>query len=257
MLSEVAIADNLAECDSSQLALKADIKKISEFNELIKQTTNTFKTELDFQSTSVNEEANAKIKAQEEHINPIVSRLNKEYKRKINRIVKTFYKRIKKLQTKRRRVEKSVEKSEEKIDDYRRETAWQESRGRYYEKRWRKKFARLRRELASLTKKLERIESSIDEATSQKNKEVSDLSEELNAIIQFTIQPLMKIKTYRQNKIDDLEQRNQQLTNLENGLIEGLSKFCGDWDNEKVFERLSLKGLSVKQPTLFMFHFII
>lgn len=147
ILSKEMIDATFKELDSLQLGLKEESDRLNKCFELIKQKTSEHKAELDFHLTATIEEANAKISACEEVVNPQVAQITRKYNRKIHSTANSFDKRIKELETKQKRARKTIDKAEEKISNYRIETQRQASSGHYYERRWAKKFARLEREL--------------------------------------------------------------------------------------------------------------
>jgi hypothetical protein len=257
-LNEKAICDNFVELDSLQLALKEEAKKLYECIELIRQTTNQHKIELDYQLTSTTEEANAKIRACEEFVIPQVTRLNRKYKRKIKETTITFNKKIRDMENKRNRAKKTVDRSEEKISLYRMETRRQASRGHYYEKRWAKKFARLERELNRCSRKLDSIESSLERVTDLKETEIVGLTHELDTQTELVSQPLRAVEMEKSRKITYVRQKIQRLIELEDRLIDGINKNVEGWELERSLQSHSLKGISLTAPALVyvQFYFI-
>ena len=68
---------NLTSCRSF---LREEAEKLPECIRLINKTTSQYITELDYEAAAVKEEADAKIRAQEELVNPQIAKLNKDYK---------------------------------------------------------------------------------------------------------------------------------------------------------------------------------
>ena len=64
----------------------------------INKTTSQYITELDYAAEAIRDEANAKIKAQEEFVNPQISKLNSEYKRQIADLTRSFDEEIESLE---------------------------------------------------------------------------------------------------------------------------------------------------------------
>ena len=85
-LEEATISSMLTEMSKLQSFLREDAQRLSECLRLINKTTSQYITELDYAAEAVRDEANAKIKAQEEFVNPQIAKLNSEYKRQIAQI---------------------------------------------------------------------------------------------------------------------------------------------------------------------------
>ena len=64
-------------------SIREDAERLPECLRLLSKITSQYITEIDYECGSVNEEADAKIRAQEELVNPQIAKLNNDYKRKI------------------------------------------------------------------------------------------------------------------------------------------------------------------------------
>ena len=249
-LNQKAIEDNFRELGSLLISLNTEAENLSEWVELVRQTTDQHRTELDFQLTATTEEAEAKIRACENLVIPQLNKINRMYKRKIDSVTNAFNKRIREQESNRKRAEKSVDKAEEKISDYRIETQRQASYGHYYERRWQKKFARLDRELRGCTRKLESIESRLERLINAKETEILNLNSELNSQTQLISQPLRELEEDKDRKIVKVQKIIQQLIHLEGRLIDGINKNIEAWKLERSFESFSLKGISFTNSAL-------
>ena len=78
-------------------------------------------TELDYAAEAVRDEANAKIKAQEEFVNPQIAKLNSEYKRQIADVTRSFDEELENLEKLKLKTQKFIQSDEEKIKLYERE----------------------------------------------------------------------------------------------------------------------------------------
>ena len=74
----------------------------------MKKTTSQYVTEIDYEAVAAKEEADAKIKAQQEFINPQIAKLNKEYSRKIKDLTESFDKELESLQKLKAKTEKFI-----------------------------------------------------------------------------------------------------------------------------------------------------
>jgi len=247
-ISKKAIEDNFTTLDSLRLALQQESQQLSECINQVKQVTDQHKTELDFLLNATIEEANAKIQACEELINPQVDKINRKYKRKITGVTNTYNRKIKELENERNRVQKSVDKADGKISDYKIETERQAYRGHYYERRWAKKFARLDRELNGYTRKLDAVQSRLERVSNSKEEGISELNGELYSQTESLMQPLYQAQIEKSDRINAVRQKIQRLLELEGKLIDGINKTIGEWDLENSFQCHSLKEFSLVSP---------
>ena len=101
--------------------------------------------------------SDAKIKAQEELVNPKIAKLNKDYKAKIKDLTESFDKEIESLQKLKTKTQKSIKNNEGKIKLYQHEAKAQATKKHaIYEKRWKEKIKQTQKELNDLKKELER-----------------------------------------------------------------------------------------------------
>jgi hypothetical protein len=249
-LSKEVIDNSFSELDCLQSGLKQEINRLNECFELIKQKTSEHKADLDFHLTATIEEANAKISACEEVVNPEVARISRTYKRRILSTANSFDKKISELESRQKRSRKSVDKAEEKISDYRLETQRQASYGHYYERRWAKKFARLGRELNRCERELERIEARLSGLISDKGSEVTGLGRLRDSQIDYVSQPLYNAQIQKAERIRVVQQQIQKLLNAESDLIDAINNRVKDWVLDRSFESLSLKETVLSTPVL-------
>ena len=60
--------------------MREEAERLPECIRLINKTTSQYITEIDYEAEAVKEETDAKIRAQEELVNPQIAKLNKEYR---------------------------------------------------------------------------------------------------------------------------------------------------------------------------------
>jgi hypothetical protein len=224
-LEEQAISASLAEIDKLQMLLRADEEKLSECLRFIKKTTSQYLTELDYEAAAATEEADAKIKAQEELVNPQTAKLNKEYNHKIKDLTESFDKELGSLEKLRGKTEKFVEKTEADIRQYKHEAKAHGKKGHeLYEKRWKEKIKKTEKELSGLKKELKKIDDKTKKITKQKNLEVSNLTFELSAKIKLIRQPLVDLEEARNAKMLAYKQESNRLLLMEKPIVEGIEK---------------------------------
>ena len=88
VIEESAISAMLSELDKLKASLIEDQVKLSESLKLLKNYE-PYISEIDFEA-AVKDEADAKIKAQEEFVKPQIAKLTKEYNRKIKDLTASF-----------------------------------------------------------------------------------------------------------------------------------------------------------------------
>ena len=101
-----------------QSFLREDAERLSECLRLVNKTTSQYITELDYAAEAVRDEANAKIKAQEEFVNPQIAKLNSEYKQQIANVTRSFDEELENLEKLKAKTIKFIEDNEEKIKLY-------------------------------------------------------------------------------------------------------------------------------------------
>ena len=145
-LEETAITDMISEFDKLQSQLREEAERLPECIRLVNKTTSQYITEINYEAEAAKEEADAKIKAQEELVNPQINKLNKDYKRKIKELTESFDKELESLRKLRTKNQKAIENNEEKIKLYQREARTQAAKKHMiYEKRWKQKIKRVRK----------------------------------------------------------------------------------------------------------------
>ena len=252
ILNEETIANTLHESDSLQSELKEEADNLPESIKLIKKTTNTHKTEIEYQSAAAVEEIDARIKAQSELINPQIAEINKNYKQKNNVITKNFNKEIKSLQNICARKIKLINKTLKKIQLYEKEAKAQEEKNHlFYERRWREKIKRTESELNTLKKERKNLENNIEKLNKQKVQEIFKIKLELESEVNRLRHSIVDLEAERKVKINYYRKQNLKMIDLETPVIEGLNRNLRSWDSIKSkFEDLCLEE-RFDRPALF------
>ncbi len=259
IIDEATISSILTEMNKLQLFLKEDAQKLSESLRLINKTTSQYITELDYAAEAVKDEANAKIRAQEEFVNPQIAKLTSEYKRQITDLTKSFDEELDSLEKLKLKTEKSIENNEEKIKLYDREAKTRgEKKHLIYEKSWKEKSRQTKKEIDGLKKELKRTEKNIKNLSRQKNGETAKLYSELEAKIKLARQPLLELEAARDAKVLVFRQETEKLLKQEKPVVEGLSGAIklAETVNGR-FEVLGIRDEQLKGTALFYVPFYV
>jgi hypothetical protein len=258
-LQETAISSMITEFDKLQSGLRDEAEKLPECTRLINKTTSQYLTELDYEAAAVKEEADAKIRAQEEIVNPKIAKLTKEYKQKIKSLTESFDKELFELQKLKVKTQKAIQTNEGKIKLYQREAKAQATK-KYavYEKRWKEKIKQTQKELNGLKKELKNIEGNFKKISKQKQQEISQLNFGLDGEIKFVRQLLLELEASRDAKMLTFKQETYRLLKQEKPVIEGLNKSLKVKETIKAnFELLGIKDQALKAPSLFYVLFYV
>ena len=252
-LEETTVSARLTEIVGLQSAVRDDIEKLPECLRLLNKKTSEYVTELDYAAEAVKDEADAKIKAQNEFINPKVAALTSEYKRRITDLAKSFDLEIEKLEKTKTKNEKSIESAEGKIRLYQREAESQASKKHFiYEKQWKEKSAQTKKELNGLKKELNRAEKNMKSLSKQKKSQIVRLQVELEAEAKRLRQPVLDLEAARDAKMLVFKRETEKLLKLENPVLDGLNGAIklGEAVNAK-FAMLGTVDAQLKNPSLF------
>ncbi|MGD0643440.1 MAG: hypothetical protein ABSA75_00875 [Candidatus Bathyarchaeia archaeon] len=252
-LEEPTVSSMLAEMDKVQSLLKEDTERLSECLRFVNKKTSQYVTELDYAAGAVRDEANAKIKAQEEFVNPQIAKLNSEYKQRIANVTRSFDEDVESLEKLKVKKEKLIENGEEKINLYQKEAKTQAQKKHIiYEKRWKEKSSQTRKEINAVKKELKHIEKSLKNLNKQKTAETSKLKFELDAEIKQARRPILELEAGRDAKMLAFRQEAEKLIKWEKPVIEGINDTIKlrETINAK-FENIGIRDQQLKSPALF------
>ena len=258
-LEEAAVSVRLTEIVDLQAAAKEDLGRFSECMRLLNRETSGFVTELNYAAEAVRDEANAKIKAQQEFINPKIAALNSDCKKRIANLSRSFDQEIEKLAKAKAKSERSIESDEGKIRLYQREADAQASKNHLiYEKRWKQKSAQTKKELDGYRKEVKRAEISMDNLTKQKRQQTLKLQLELEAEVERLRKPLEDLAAARNAKILVFKQESDRLLKLEKPVLEALAETIKQAEAVNVeFTALGIVDSQFKSPALFYVPFYV
>jgi hypothetical protein len=259
LLEENTINATLSELAKLQAFLKADAEKLPECQRFITKTTSQYNTELDYEAAAAKDEADAKIKAQEEFVKPQIAKLNKDYHHKIKQVTDGFDREIESQKKQKIKTEKTMASVEAKIHQYERDAKAAGSKGHeVYERHWKEKVKVTQKELLALKKEHKTIESTIKRLAKQKGHDASELTFELDSKIKLMRQPIAALEQVRNEKMLAYKQESHRLLTLEKPVLAGISKSM--WMREKVnagFEGLGIADSQLKVATLFYVPFYL
>jgi hypothetical protein len=252
-LEELTISSMIVEFDKLQSVQREEAEKLPECTRLVNKTTSQYTTEIDYESAAAKEEADAKIRAQEEIVNPKVAKLNKEYAHKIKDATESFDNELESLQKQKAKTSKFIEINEGKIKLYQREAKAQATKKHIrYAKRWKEKTKQTQKELNGLKKELKNVENNVQKLSKQKMQETSRLNFQLDAEIKFARQPLLQLEAARDAKTRSFKQETEKLLKIEKPVIKGLNKSIKLREIIKAnFEGLGIRDQGLKSAALF------
>jgi hypothetical protein len=258
-LDENTISSLITVFGKLQSGLREEAEMLPECSRLLNKTTSQYITELNYEASAVTEETDAKIRAQEELVNPKIAKLNKDYKAKIKGLTESFDKEIESLQKLKTKTQKSIESTEGKIKLYQHEAKTQATKKHaLYEKRWKEKIKQTQKEFNDLKKKLKEIQGKVTKLSKQKRQEISELNFELDAEIKFARLPLRELEAARDAKTLIFKMETDKLLKQEKTVIESLNKIMKLSEATKVnFEVLGIKEKGSRSSALFYVPFYV
>ena len=256
-LEEYAISSMLSELGKLQLFFKEDSDRLPECLRLISKITSQYATDLEYTAQAVKDEANAKIRAREELVNPQIAKLNSDYKHKIAGVSRGYDDEIQSLTKQKEKIGKTIESNEEKIKQYQHQAQSQAKKNHsIYEKRWKEKSSITKKEMDGLKKDRKRLENQIKDLSKTKNEEISKLSYKLDVDVKLARQPIVDLEVLRDAKMAEFRQEVLALQNAERPVVEGI--YTAIKQRESVnskFEALGVRDQQLKSPSLFFVPF--
>lgn len=259
MLEEGKVSSFLTEIVNLQMGARDDEEKLAECQRAINKITGQYITELDYEASAVRDEANAKIRAQAEFINPKVAALNAQFKRRISEVAKSFDQELENIGKLKAKTQRNMESAEGKIGLYQREAESHASKNHLiYEKRSKEKAAQTKKELKALGKELKRTEKNFEKLTKRKKSETAKLQIELDAEIKRARQPILDLEAICDAKMLIFKQETEKLFKMEKPVADSLSDAMKLEETIKgKFAMLGSVDLQLKNPALFYVPFYV
>jgi hypothetical protein len=258
-LDENTIFSLIAMFGKLQSSIREEVEMLPECSRLLNKITSQYITELNYEASAATEETDAKIRAQEELVNPKIAKLNKDYKAKIKGLTESFDKEIESLQKLKTKTQKFIVNNEGKIKLYQHEAKAQATKNHaIYEKRWKEKIKLTQKELNDLKKRLKDIEGKVTKLSRLKVQETSKFNFELDAEIKFVRQPLVELKAARDAKMLIFKLETDKLLKQEKPVIEGLNKTIKLSEGTRPsFEALGIREQGLRSSALFYVPFYV
>ena len=247
MLEEQTITATLTALDKLLSFYAEDEAKLQECLKQVKKTTSQYTTEIEYEAAAAKEEADAKIKAQQEFINPQIAKLQKEYNRKTRETAASFDAELEENQKLRNKTEKFIAATESDLRGYEKNAKAAGKKGHeIYEKRWKEKIKQAEKELSGLRKELKNLENNANKLTKQKAAALSNLTLEHDAEVKLAREPIVQLETARDEKIFAYKQESNRLIACEKPIVEGIDRSTRLRENLTV----GFNGLGICDPQL-------
>lgn len=225
LLEEQTITTTLSDLDKLLSSYTDDAAKLQECLKQVKKTTSQYVTEIEYEASAAKEEADAKIKAQQEFINPQIAKLQKEYNRRTKEIIASYDAELEDNQKLQNKTDKFIASAESELRDYEKNAKAAGKKGHeVYEKRWREKIKQSERELSGLRKELKTLENNASKLAKQKSAELSNLTLEHAAAMKLAREPIIQLETARDEKIFAYKQESNRLIAYEKPIVEGIDR---------------------------------
>jgi hypothetical protein len=217
-------------------------------------------SELQFEAEAVKDEAQAKIKAQEEIINPKIDALNCHYAKLIGSLTESYEKERAPLQKQKVKLEREIATLKAKIERYSKDAKKQAKKHyRYSEEKTKQKSKQAKKDLSVLEKELKIRDKKLKSLTERQSSEVLQLKFELDSKIKLERQPLLDIETSRDEKVKDLIIAIEQIEKQVKPVHEELARILKVREAEMArFQPLGVKSdPKVKDAALFYVPFYL
>jgi hypothetical protein len=239
VLEEKKITTIINQIETLQVMFKEKTEKLKQLSELISKTTQGYIEWFNFEAKSIAEEAEAKIKAQKEIINPKIEKLDNNYKKQVEHLEKNIDKEQQPLEKQKNHIEKNIKELENNILRYNKQIKIQSQKGnKRLEDSLKKK---LKKEKQEIEEQQKQIEKQLETLTEQKTNERFMLKNEFNRELQKEQQPITALETGRDEKQEKLKQEILKLEKLTHPLLEKLGQLLDEW--EKCLTNMKLLGL--------------
>jgi len=224
-LEEQAISQTLSELDKLLAFYGEDESKLQECLKQVKKLTSQYVTEIDYEATAAKEEDDAKIRAQQEFINPQIAKLQKEYNRKMKETAASFDRELEDNQKLQNKTEKFIVSVESDLKEYIKSAKAAGKKGHeVYEKRWKEKIKQTEKELSGLRKELKKIENTANKLAKQKAAALSNLTFEHDAEVKLAREPIAQLEAARDEKVFAYKQESNRLIACEKPIVEGIDR---------------------------------
>jgi hypothetical protein len=227
--------------ETLQASFRDKTEKLEQLTQLIFKTTNGYIEGLRFEADAVSEEAEAKIKAQKEIINPKIEKLTNEYNKQKETLEKSIEREEAPLEKQKSHLEKAIKTAVANIEHYKKQAKTQTSKRS--EESLKKKLKKEKQELDEIEKQHKIVTKRLQTLSEQRNEETQRLSIEYSKKVKIERQPITDLEAIRDKKLEVFKQEILKLENLTKPVLDELGKIVKQREDllEKA-EPLSIKS---------------
>ncbi|MDR0797609.1 MAG: hypothetical protein LBE70_02665 [Nitrososphaerota archaeon] len=226
VLKETEAKKIVDQIETLQLEFKEKTEKLKQLPELISKTTSKHIEGFSFEIKAFEEEAEAKIKAQKEVINPKIEKLTQEHKKQIEQLEKSIDSEQDPLEKQKTRIEKTMKEREANISHYSKQIKLQAQRGnKRSEDSLKRKSSREKQELDELQTQYKKIEKQLKKLTEQKISETLKLKQEFDKKVQIERKPILTLESLRDEKQEKFNQESKKLEEQTKSVLEEIESF--------------------------------
>jgi hypothetical protein len=224
-IQESTVTATLNQAAGLYASFREETEKRRQLIQSINKATIRYVTELQFEAEAVKDEAQAKIKAQEEIINPKIASLNTQYAKITSKLTRSSEKERLPLQKQKIKLEREIKLAKAKIERFKKEAKNQaEKHHSYSEKKWIEKKKQTKKDISALEKELTRKEKALKTLQERKSFELLTLTSEHEAKIKLERQPLLDLEASRDVKVQVFGQETEKLVKQAEPLVEEIAK---------------------------------
>jgi len=240
-----------------QLDFREKTGKLRLLPDLVAKTTSGFIESFSFESDAVSDEAEAKIRAQKEVINPKIERLTVEYKKQVKSFEDSVDKEVGLLEKQKSGTGKALREREANIERYGKQLKLQAERGnKLSEDTLRRKQKREQQEFDDLKVQFKDIEKQIKKLTEKKEKDLLKLKEEFDKKVHDERKPILALESLRDDKQEGFRYESKRYEELTKLTVDEIDSFLSQQEKLLTYtEPLSLKtNLKVKGNGVIIMH---
>lgn len=224
-IQESTVTATLNQATGLYASFREETEKLEQLVQSVNKATIRYVTELQFEAEAVKDEAQAKLKAQEEIINPKIASLNTQYAKITAKLTGSCEKERLPLQKQKIKLEREIKLAKAKIERFKKEAKKQaEKHHSYSEKNWIEKKKQTKKEISALEKELSRKEKALKTLQERQSFDLLKLTSELEAKIKLERQPLLDLEASRNVKVKVFGQETEKIVNQAEPLVEELAK---------------------------------
>jgi len=242
VLKEKKATETISQIEALQLVFREKTEEYRQLAKLISKTTERYIEGFSFESKAIVEEAEAKIKAQKEIINPKIEKITRNYKKQVERLEKNADKEKLPFEKQKKRIEKTIKETEKIIERYSRQAKVQAQKGnKRSEDSLKKKLKKEKQNLDELQNQYKKVEKQLKILASQKTDETVRLKSTFDREIAVERQPITTLEVLLYDKQEFFKQERRKLEELTHVVIEEIDQLVDE--REKLSANMELLGL--------------